>query len=125
MKLVKRAYANIQESKNMYSKIAVLMEFIVIVFVVFTQYNYWLTRPTNEMEYAQNAEYNLELTVKDLKEGQYEKIVETTKFDGVEDSSIVKETGFDIKHKVSLCVYTGRRCKEAGGGENGWRKWKC
>ena len=37
----------------------------------------------------------------------------------------LKETGFDIKHKVSLCIYTGKRCREAGEGENGWRRWSC
>ena len=92
----KKVYNGVKENKKMYRKIAVLMEFIVIVFVVFTQYEYWLTQPTWEMEEIQNAEYNLKLTAKDLKEGQYEKIVDTTKFQTVEDSSIVKETGLDI-----------------------------
>ena len=96
MELVRRVYENLKADKKMYRKIAVLVEFMVIVFMVLTQYEYWLTRPTYDMEKAQNAEYNLRIRVNELQDGQYEQLVYTTKFDEVKNSSIIKETSLEI-----------------------------
>ena len=92
------SYKNLKRNKKKYR--TTIISIAVSVFVFIALYSF-MRMAFDTVKYELNVtEINLELSSSDYKDDEYLKFIETTKFDTVENSVILREAGFRISDRL-------------------------
>ena len=92
------SYKNLKRNKKKYR--TTIISIAVSVFVFIALYSF-MRMAFDTVKYELNVtEINLELSASDYKDDEYLKFIETTKFDTVENSVILREAGFRISDRL-------------------------
>ncbi len=102
------SYKNIKRNKKKYR--TTVISIIVSVSIFIALYSFMSTAFLTVDNELKISEYNISLTAYNLNETYYNKLIETTKFDNIEDYVILREVGFtfkDIKYNPKYIDFLG------------------